>query len=252
MECPHRPNADGGSGVVTVQAPHHEHGYRDPISVLVYDPSTLLNPARFPEGSKVWVHGDGFQYRDDEGLTRLGIYPSAVTGKLPTSTSGSGAVTAVVHGKISSDISIEQIKKGARSGRWVCRFSVHVQVPEMDNGVHVVLRCLMQGDKQAMYLGRRHQKGDRVNLAGDLMELRFAERETGQQRTSHELRVRRWTYAKDPWDDADQTREVVSHRVVERPIGEALCGNGGKPDAARGRGAPVPGYATSGGGETLG
>lgn len=241
-----------GDGVVTVHAPHQEDGYRDPVAVLLRDPSALLNPARFPEESKVWVQGDGFQHRDEAGLLRLGVYPTAVTSKTPTATSGTGAITAVAHGKISSEVTVERIDRGIRSGRWVCRFSVHVQVPEMENGLHVVLRCLMQGDEQAMYLGRQHQEGDRVNLSGDLMELRFAERGSGVPRTSHELRIRRWTYAKDPRDKTESEREVLSHRVVEQPIGEALRRNGGNRDAARGRAAPVPGYARSGGGETPG
>jgi hypothetical protein len=64
----------------------------------------------------------------------------------------------------------------------------------MPNGIHVVLRCRQEGD-EARYLGR-HGEGDRVNLEGELQELRFQDA-GGAARTAHQLLVRRWGYARD-------------------------------------------------------
>lgn len=213
---------------VLLDVSHHVDGYNAPVVVRIDRDRALVSRAKFPPGAKLWVTGDGYQYRED-GFVRLAIKPSAVAAEPPsTPRPRRAALWSTLHASIKSDVVTEVIRKGSNRASCeeekliVCRFQVYVRVPEMPPGIPVVLRCrhvardpelfadgialLDEEDRllardavrqvnDVIYLGK-HRKGDRVNLEGVLQELRFTD-SGGQPRTKHQLLVRRWWYARD-------------------------------------------------------
>lgn len=209
--------------LLVVHAPHATDGYRDPVVVFADLEDRMAEHAgAFAVGDRIWVEGHGYQRRvdtDDGETVALGLRAERMAepteSLTPSLRSGRGHLQATVVCRIAEPLRVERAQSGKRAGDDVLQFKAHVQVPEMDAGQRIVLRCKLWGT-EASWFQHRHQQGDWVMLEGDLVELRF-----GAGQRMHQLIVARWGFAKDHALHRSQARTIVSERVTERPLQSA-------------------------------
>lgn len=203
-----------GPGELLVAVPHHEQGHASPTIVECGLAQQLATAAAdLAEGDPVWLEGNAYQARTDDGLLHIAMFATMLTSPRPSLIDGRGAMFATVHGVISSDPELAKIDSGARAGQDVLRFGLHISVPEMERTRKVVMRVKVWNG-EASWIGANHQRADRINLEGNLHELRFTDTD-GIPRTAHQLVAAEWWFAKDR---LALPATVVSERVTSRPV----------------------------------
>ncbi len=186
-----RPSSD----TLTIAVPHHTEGYKAPVLVSGRYEGREALWDELEEGETIWVSGNGYQRREDGfvdlcvDIERFGRPGSGLT---PGVNAG---IQASCHGRIFDRVTRELAGGGRRAGEDVSKFTLTVNVPEMRAGQCVIVSCKVWG-AEAKFIADQHRKGDRINVEGPLLELRFQAADGTPQRT-HQLMVKRWTYGKD-------------------------------------------------------